>query len=68
MLAFTLSTKAGQLEVESLNMHTRFVSNEFGLSSDRSVEIGLVKEMAVCDWRFLGHFDEHKRELPAKDL
>ena len=49
MLAFTLSTKAGQLEVESLNMHTRFVSNEFGLSSDRSVEIGLFKEMAVCD-------------------
>ena len=49
ILDLTLCTRAGQLEEDFLNMHTRLVSNEVGLSSDRSVEIGLVKEMAVCD-------------------
>ena len=49
MLDFTLSTRAGQLEEDSLNMHTRLVSSESGLLSDLSVEIGLFKEIAVCD-------------------
>ena len=63
MLDFTLSTRAGQLEVDSfskfrsfekctnstLNMQTRLVSRDSGLSSDLSVEIGLVNEIAVCD-------------------
>ena len=49
MLDFTLSTRAGQLEEDSLNMQTRLVSSESGLLSDLSVEIGLFKEMAVCD-------------------
>ena len=49
MLDFTLSTRAGQLEEDSLNMQTRLVSSELGLSSDLSVEMGLFKEMAVCD-------------------
>ena len=48
MLDFTLSTRAGQLEEDSLNMQTRLVSSESGLSSDLSVEMGLFKEMAVC--------------------
>ena len=60
MLDFTLSTRAGQLEEASLNMQTRLVSSESGLFSDLSVEIGLFKEMAVCDWRFLGNVDPHK--------
>lgn len=49
MLDFTLSTRAGQLEEDSLNMQTRLVSSESGLPSDLSVEIGLFKEIAVCD-------------------
>ena len=49
ILDFTLSTRAGQLEEDFLNMQTRLVSSESGLSSDLSVEIGLFKEMAVCD-------------------
>ena len=63
MLDLTLSTRAGQLEVDSfsklrsfekrtnltLNMQTRLVSRDSGLSSDLSVEIGLVNEIAVCD-------------------
>ena len=49
ILDFTLSTRAGQLEEDSLNMQTRLVSNESGLSSDLSVEIGLFKEIAVWD-------------------
>ena len=43
-----------------MNMQTRLVSSESGLSSDLSVEMGLFKEMAVCDWRFLGNVDPHK--------
>ena len=49
ILDFTLSTRAGQLEEDSLNMQTRLVSRDSGLSSDLSVEIGLVNEIAVCD-------------------
>ena len=60
ILDLTLSTRAGQLEEDSLNMQTRLVSSESGLFSDLSVEIGLFKEMAVCDWRFLGNVDPHK--------
>ena len=49
ILDFTLSTRAGQLEEDFLNMQTRLVSRDSGLSSDLSVEIGLVNEIAVCD-------------------
>ena len=47
ILFFTLSTRAGQLEEDFLNMQTRLMSSELGLSSDLSVAIGFILETVV---------------------
>ena len=58
----TLSTRAGQVEEDFLNMQTRLMSSELGLSSDLSVAIGFILETVVWNWRFLGHIDIKARK------